>query len=1019
MNETPAYRRKLIEVDLPLDEINRESAREKSIRHGHPSTLHLWWARRPLAACRAVIFASMVDDPSSCADEFPTEEEQQAERERLHDMIKKLVIWENTDERNPEVRLLLAEARYEIARSVARGRNHTPPDEQKPLEVLRYLNDNALPIYDPFAGGGSIPLEAQRLGLRAVASDLNPIAVLINKALIELPPKFNNRPPVNPDADPMGMTTGKFVGRGKNRKPEQIPWRGAAGLADDIRYYGRWMREKAFERIGHLYPKAKLPDGGEATVIAWLWARTIPCSNPACGIRMPLMKTFQLSRKTGNQHWTRPVVDRASNSISFEVQNHDTGVPDSGTVNRNGATCIACNATAPLAYVREQSRAGNMDEQMTAIVAEGNRKRLFLSPTEEHVRATVLANAKWRPSGRLPDRALSIRPQIYGLAQWHQLFTKRQLTALTTFSDLLPEIHSAIIQDRMVEEYLDAVHTYLALAVGRSADSSSSFARWQNSGDKVAGVFARQGIPMIWDFAETNPFSASTQNWMGQIAWIAGVVERLPPGIASGEAQQADASINIPAATGPVIVTDPPYYDNIHYADSSDFFYVWLRPLLRDIYPDLFAGILTPKDEEMVANRFRFKDHRQHFEDTLSKTLKLIRQRCADELPSSIFYAYKQQEEERDGRTSTGWEAMLSALVSAGFMIIGTWPMRTERSARVNALSANSLASSVVLVCRPRPADAPVATRRQFLDALERELPVALDHLTRDGHIAPVDLAQAAIGPGMEIYSRYSGVETISGERVTVRDALAAINEARDRYLEGQEGELDSESRFCLGWHERHGYRGGGFGEAEVLSQATNVAIESMDGLLTAEAGKVQLSGLEEYGTDRQPSLGRMTAWEGCMRMAWHFDHEYGGGIKGAAQVGACHARNRRRRGVGRASGAHPLQPIRQPGRLPKRGDVQHTRHLMAGDNHTDAGRCPNRKTPLIFRLQGASAITRRRSLSCTGWSAIGVRSGARMYGGFRRTAPECTRSGCRPDRRTRRSACTSAYQRPASGRGC
>ena len=388
---TDAYRRKLIEVDLPLDAINAESAREKSIRHGHPSTLHLWWARRPLAACRAVIFASMVDDPSSCPDEFPTPESQAAERERLHDLIRRLVKWESTNETNPINLELIAQARWEIARSVARSRSETPPDKANRTAVLAYLNDKALPIYDPFCGGGSIPLEAQRLGLRAVGSDLNPVAVLITKALIELPHKFANQPPVNPDADKMGMFTGKHIGRGKSRKPEQIPWRGAAGLADDIRYYGRWMRERAWERIGHLYPKAKLPNGNEATVIAWLWARTVPCPNPACGVAMPLMKTFQLSTKRGNEHWTRPVIDRKSKTVSFVVQDNPRGVPTKATVGgRVGATCVACNGVTTMDYVREQANAGAMGEVMTGVVAEGDRKRLFVSATDEHFRGGVI-----------------------------------------------------------------------------------------------------------------------------------------------------------------------------------------------------------------------------------------------------------------------------------------------------------------------------------------------------------------------------------------------------------------------------------------------------------------------------------------------------------------------------------------------------------------------------------------------------------------------------------------------------
>ena len=849
----PTYRRKLIEVDLPLDEINKESAREKSIRHGHPSTLHLWWARRPLAACRAVIFASMVDDPSSCPDEFPTEEQQHTERERLHDLIKRLVKWESTDESRPEARTLISEARYEIARSVARSRGDSTPDRDDPAAVLRYLNDNALPIYDPFAGGGSIPLEAQRLGLRAIASDLNPVAVLINKALIEIPPKFANRPPVNPDADPMGMTTGKFIGRGKNRKPQQIPWRGAAGLAADIRYYGRWMREKAFERIGHLYPKAKLPDGAEATVIAWLWARTVPCPNPACGVQMPLMRTFQASRKAKNRHWIRPVVERESKSISFKMQDHDTGVPITGTVNRNGATCTACNATAPLVYVREQSRAGNLGEQMTAIVAEGDRRRLFLSPTEEHVRSALKAEPEWRPSGRLPDQALGFRVQRYGFAEWHQLFTERQLTALTTLSDLVRDVRAVLVEEGADNSYADAVCTYLVLAIGRNSDSCSSYARWQNSGDFVAGVFARQAIPMIWDFAETNIFSDSTQNWMAQVEWIAEAIERLPTHANPGKVHQADASTTIHGDSGPVILTDPPYYDNIGYADLSDFFYVWLRPLLRNTYGDLFSGILTPKNEEMIATQFRFENPRQRFENLLNKTLKLLRVRCSPEFPSSIFYAYKQQEENRAGRTSTGWETMLTALVDAGFQIVGTWPMRTERSGRSNALSANSLASSIVLVCRPRPEDAPIATRRQFLDALEKDLPAALDHLTRESHIAPVDLAQSAIGPGMEIYSQYSRVETLGGEPFTVRDALVEINGVIADYHRREQGELDPESQFCVAWLRQHGYSEGGYGESEVLSQAMNVSVEGLSSrrLLTAERGRVVLASLDEYGPDR------------------------------------------------------------------------------------------------------------------------------------------------------------------------
>ena len=891
------HRKKLIEVDLPLDAINAESSREKSIRHGHPSTLHLWWARRPLASCRAVIFASMVDDPSACPDEFPTPEAVRAERRRLHELISELVKWENTDERNPEARALLNSARYEIARSVARSRSEPLPRDcsrDNPAATLRYLADSAKPIYDPFAGGGSIPLEAQRLGLKAIASDLNPVAVLINKALIELPHKFANRPPVNPDADPIGMLTGKSIGRGKNRKPEIIAWRGAAGLAADIRYYGNWMRQQAFNRIGSLYPKAKLPDGGEATVIAWLWARTVPCNNPLCGAEMPLMTTFQVSKKTNNKHWIRPLVHRDTQppTISFQVQTHNEGVPPDGrTVVRGGkgARCLACADGVDHPYIREQSKAGNMSAMMTCIVAEGDRKRLFISPTDDHIEAAQNAKPRWRPNGKLPERALGIAVQSYGVENWNDLFTERQLTALTTFSSLIPKAIELLVSHGASQEYANTVRTYLALALGRAADMCSSHSRWHISGAKVTGVFARQAIPMIWDFAEGNTFSSSTGNWMAHIEWVSKVVARLPLDINTGEAHQADATTTIHAESGPVIVTDPPYYDNIGYADISDYFYVWLRPLLRDIYPGLFAGILTPKNEEMVAAPM-FENTRERFETLMGNTLERIRARCTPEFPSSIFYAYKQQEETRRGVTSTGWDTMLTALVEAGFQIIGTWPMRTEMGNRPRSLGSNALASSVILVCRPRPEDAPFANRNEFISALEAELPDALNQLTQ-GHIAPVDLAQAAIGPGMEIYSRYSSVSTIAGVEVTVRDALENINRVIEEYHRREQGELDEESQFCLTWLEQHGYRAGPYGAAELLSQAKNVSIDALRDshrLLTAASGAVQLLDPEEYHHyERDNPSAPMTAWEGCFRMLWHLHHEEGEFIDGCAEVAA------------------------------------------------------------------------------------------------------------------------------------
>ena len=679
----------------------------------------------------------MVDDPSACPDQFPTEAEQIAERSRLHGLIRRLIVWKDVNDEH-----LLGETRHEIARSVARARGDTAPD--KPDDVLRYLSRAAPPVYDPFCGGGSISLEAQRLGLCARASDLNPLPVLITKALIELPPQFHNQKPVNPDADPLGM----FVNG--HKKTERASWRGTAGLADDIRYYGKWMREEAYKRIGHLYPKAQLRNGDAATVVAWLWARIVPCGNPACGVQMPLLSTFQLSKKKSNEHWIKPSVDRESKQVTWTVQTHDEGVPKAGTVNKNGAVCIACGAAVKLPYVREQGKSGKMGQTLIAIVVDGNGSKLYLSPTEEHIQVALEAKPTWRPRGSLPEKARSISIQLYGFTEWYKLFTDRQTVALNTFGDLLSEVLERLKKDGAEADYATAVCTYLALAIGRTAESGSSFTIWNGVGQKIEKVFGRQGIGMVWDYPEANPFSTSTQNWIAQVQWIAKVIATLPSSTNRGEVYQADAATTI-RANKTVIITDPPYYDNIHYADSSDFFYVWLRPLLRNIYPNLFAGIMTPKQEEIVANRFRFDNYKERFEELLKKTILQFRQGCSLSFPALIMYAYKQQNEDRDGKTSSGWETMLSAVIKAGFQIVATWPMRTEQS-RALKTNINSLASSVVLVCRPRSENAPNIDRRTFLRELAKEMPLALDRLTRVARINPVDLAQAAIGPGMEVY---------------------------------------------------------------------------------------------------------------------------------------------------------------------------------------------------------------------------------------------------------------------------
>lgn len=879
-------RKKLIEVDLPLDAINAESAKDASLTHGHPSTLQKWWARRPLATCRAVIFASMVDDPSACPDEFPTEDSQRKERRRLHDIICKMIKWKNTDQSRHEGKSAQNQARYEIARSVARTRGEAPPPQDDPAKVLCYLRDRAPPVHDLFAGGGSIPLEAQRLGLRAIASDLNPVSVLINKALIEIPTMFAGKPPKNPAANPMEISTNKFMKKDKDEKQEQVSWPGTAGLASDIRYYGNWMRREALKRIGRFYPTLKLSDGSEATVIVWMWARTVPCPNPACGITMPLIGSFTLS-KVDSEYYLRPIIDLRKKRVLFDIQDHREGVPLRSTVNRSGATCIACNHAVKLDYVREQSKEGRLGKQMTAIIAKNGKRRLYLPVNKTHVQMEQSVKVDWCPNTPLPNRATkAISLQSYGMKYWHEVFTNRQLLTLVTFTKLIGEARNALIQDGAGEDYANAVCTYLAFAVSRVADSNNTFSVWESGGNKVAAAFSRQGLGMVWDFPEANPFSTSTQNWLSQVEWVAKVVKRLPSDVNTGKVYQDNATTT-QIHNKPVIVTDPPYYDSIYYSDTSDFFYAWLRPMLREFYPDLFGGILTPKDEEMIANKYRFEESNKRFEYLMSNALKLIRKHCSPEFPSSIFYAYKQQEK-LHGTTSTGWEAMLAALVQAGFQIIGTWPMRTENTRALKS-NRNQLATSIVLVCRERPVDAVATTRREFVNELKSEMPQALRHM-QEGNIVPVDLAQAAIGPGMSIFTRYSTVLDISGNSITVKDALTLINQTLDEVLAEQEGDFDADTRWALSWFKQSGFDRGDYGVAETLSKAKNTSVSGMveAGILEAGVGKVRLLRPHELPEDWDPKKDkRFTVWEATHHLVRALDQGESAAVSIMASLGS------------------------------------------------------------------------------------------------------------------------------------
>ena len=873
--------RKLIEVALPLREISEASAREKSIRHGHPSTLHLWWSRKPLAAARAVLFAQLVDDPSSRPDLFPTTVRQDQERDRLFAILRQLVKWENTT--NQE---LLNGAREKVRESWRR----TCADNADHPRAAELFDPERLPAFhDPFAGGGAIPLEAQRLGLEAHASDLNPVAVLINKAMIEIPPKFTGRPPVNPES--------------RRRALGAKQWKGVAGLAEDVRYYGQWMRDEAEQRIGHLYPKVRVteemvaerPDleryaGRELTVIAWLWARTVHSPNPAfADVEVPLVSDFMLSMKKGREAWVEPVVEGRDYRFKVRVgPPPDLDVVRRGTKIGRGASFQCMMSETPMApsYVKAESMAGRMRSKLMAIVVEGDRERLYLSSPAEHESTARSAEPRWRPDEPMNRETTNlVSGRGYGFFTWADLFTERQLAALTTLSDLVGEARAKVHQDAIsVEEsgngderwlrddgtgpaaYSEAVSVYLAFILDRLTMTGNDLARWNPFGQKVQHCFGRQALPMIWDPAEANPFASATGSIDAAISCAYDPLASMASPI-TGLSRQADA-VTQARSSDRVISTDPPYYDNIGYADLSDFFYVWLRRSLGSVFPDLFATLSVPKTEELVAAPYRHGDRKsaeEFFLSGMTRAVHRISLQAHPRLPITIYYAFKQAETKNEiGVASTGWETFLAALIRAGLTITGTWPMRTEMGTRQVGMGTNALASSIVLVCRRRPADARPASWGEFRKALRNDLPPAVVELQKAG-IAPVDLAQAAIGPGMAVFTRYSGVFDQDGERITVGQALALINVILDRTLAEQEGDFDPDTRWALAWFTEHHFDESEYGIAETLSKAKNTSVEGLveAGILRSRSGRVRLLRPEELPEDWDPRTDRrLTVWE-------------------------------------------------------------------------------------------------------------------------------------------------------------
>ena len=837
--------KKLIEVALPLDKINEACVREKSIRHGHPSSLHLWWARRPLAAARAVIWSSLVDDPSSHPEKFPTEEDQNQERQRLFSILEKLVVWENADNCNV----------LEAAKA----------------EIMKSTNGNPPALLDLFAGGGAIPLEAQRLGLEAHAHDLNPVSVMINYSLIDIPARFSGSRPVNPVS--------------QDRIDGSFQCSNSYGLAEDVLYYGQLLKKIAYEQIGYLYPQISVPQsqgGGSATVIAWLWARTVECPNPTCRCKIPLASKFALSKKRGKEAWVEVKVD--SKEYTFETHKGKCPAEKETLKLGRGAVfkCPVCGEVTTDCYVKEKGTKHEIGSKLMAIVAEGKKGRIYLSPTIEQECTAQVARPTDLPMGAMPNNPRWFSPPGFGMTEYTDLFTDRQLVALTTFSDLVEEIQKHVLKDAIkaglsndnigiadggtgAKAYSEAVATYLAFIVDQMANHSSSLCGWHANNEQLMNTFGRQALPMVWDYAETNVFSNSTGSYSNLLNRQVEGIRGLGKGI-KGIAKQHDAQTDC-GIRNFMISTDPPYYDNIGYADLSDYFYIWLRRTLKNIYPKLFGTMLVPKVEELVATPYRFNGSKekakQFFENGMLSTCKQIYNYAREDIPVTIYYAYKQSDTYQKGNevqtASTGWETMLASIIKAGFSITGTWPIRTEQIAALKS-NINALASSIVLVCQKRNPDAPQTTRRNLVNALRRELRPALKKL-QESNIAPVDLAQSAIGPGMGVFSQYRRVLEADGTEMSVRSALQIINEEIDLYFNEQVGSMDMASRFCVDLYTQSAYNDIQYGVAEVLANAKGASIPLMadQGVLYAKAGNVHL--VERNELPAKVSSGEGNIW--------------------------------------------------------------------------------------------------------------------------------------------------------------
>ena len=836
------YKKKLIEVAMPLNSINKACDYEKKPGIGpHPRGIHHWWARRPHTAARAFLFAQLIDDPISRPEDFKTEEDQKQERKRLMSIIEKLSEWKSNNNDK-----FFFEIRSELKKSIG--------------------NDFPI-ILDPFSGGCTIPLEGKRMGLEVHGSDLSAVSTILGKSMIEINELFQNMPPLNPN------------GNLKNH------YRGFEGLAEDFKYYGFEVIKNCKQKLKSNYETENIKDNRykNSDIVAWIWTNTVASPDPSLnGLHVPLVKSFDLVTSRGNRVWIKPLVQ--GDRYSFRVLSELDGCKYEkieGTIGRHGGRCIVSGSAITLDYIRNEGKKGLLSQKLMAVCVKGKGRKNYFSPPLNYEK-NIFLNSKIEyincPIEHWPGSTNCV---VYGRTKFQDLFSSRQLNSLIQFSLEIKKIEKQIFNeiknklelytkekkinlDLVSKEYLKLIMTFLAFTLSRALDFNNMHCRWSASNEKIMQLFARGAIPMCWDFGEANLFEDVVGGFPKIIDYQAKCIETLFVNNGKGRIIQSDAREAV-IPKNSILNTDPPYYDNIPYSNLADFFHVWLKKTIGHLYPDELSTLSSPKETELVANQFRFGGKEladKTFLDGMTFVINRYTNFCNKDYPLVIYYAFKQSEIENHGIFSPGWDSFLTALISTGLQVVQTWPARTESSTRIRALGYNALATSVIVVCRKRDNVTKTISKHEFIRQLKTELPRAISDL-KAANISPADIPQSSIGPGIGIFSRYQAVLENDDSHMSVKTALQLIN----RELGDEEGEYDSETSFAITWFEQNGFNVGDFGSANNIANAKGISVNTLvhSGVAQSSGGKFSLLDRESLEDDWDPTTDKnLTIWECC-----------------------------------------------------------------------------------------------------------------------------------------------------------